>query len=47
MDFDLFWVRPVLVDPSGRDEADENVQFYGAWATFRPTAGQYIDIYYL
>jgi hypothetical protein len=46
-DFDLFWVQPVIPDPSNFDSADHNQNFAGAWYTYRPAKGQYRDLYYL
>jgi hypothetical protein len=55
-DFDVFWVQPVIPNsnrpPSAQDASrfnsvDNNQNFAGAWATYRPKAGQAIDAYYL
>jgi hypothetical protein len=55
-DFDVFWVQPVIPNlnrPSSPQDAnhfnsvDNNQNFVGAWATYRPKAGQLIDAYYL
>jgi hypothetical protein len=46
-DFDLFWVRPVITNADRFDSSDNNQNFAGAWATYRPRAGQAIDAYYL
>jgi hypothetical protein len=47
LDVDAFWTRPVLVSPGHFDAADHNVQFAGAWLTYRPAKGQAIDAYWL
>lgn len=55
-DVDLFWVQPVIPNnnrPASQQDAnrfnsvDNNQNFVGAWATYRPKAGQAIDAYYL
>jgi Alginate export len=46
-DFDLFWLQPVVPDPNRLDSVDNNVNFAGAWATYRPRPGTSIDLYYL
>jgi hypothetical protein len=55
-DFDMFWVQPVIPntnrpasgeDANRFDSVDNNQNFAGAWATYRPKAGQAIDAYYL
>jgi hypothetical protein len=55
-DFDVFWVQPVIPNsnrPGNQQDAnhfnsvDNNQNFVGAWATYRPKAGQVIDLYYL
>lgn len=46
-DFDLFWVQPVVPNATRFDSVDNNQNFAGAWATYRPRAGQAIDAYYL
>lgn len=47
LDLDAFWTHPVVVKPDALDSADNNVQFYGAWISFRPAKGQFADLYYL
>ena len=46
-DFDLFWVQPVIANANRLDSVDNNQNFVGAWATYRPKKGQTIDAYYL
>jgi hypothetical protein len=46
-DFDVFWVQPVVPDKGNFDSVDNNQNFAGAWATYRPKKGQAIDAYYL
>jgi hypothetical protein len=47
IDVDGFWVRPVLNYPGRFDSADYNRQFAGLFNTYRPAAGQAVDLYYL
>ncbi|HEX3152063.1 MAG TPA: alginate export family protein [Gemmataceae bacterium] len=46
-DLDVFAVQPVLVQAGRLDEVDHNQWFSGAWFTYRPSAGQNVDLYYL
>ncbi len=46
-DVDLFWAQPVIPTPSRLDSVDNNQNFAGAWATYRPDKGQFRDFYYL
>ena len=46
-DFDLFWVQPVVPNANRFDSVDNNQNFFGAWATYRPKKGQLVDLYYL
>lgn len=46
-DFDVFWVQPVALNANKFDSVDNNQNFAGAWATYRPKKGQAIDAYYL
>jgi Alginate export len=46
-DLDLFWVQPVAINANRFDSVDNNQNFVGAWATYRPKKGQNIDAYYL
>jgi hypothetical protein len=46
-DFDLFWVQPVIPNVHELDSVDNNQNFVGAWATFRPQKTQAIDSYFL
>lgn len=46
-DLDVFWVQPVVPDPSNFDSVDNNQNFAGAWYTHRPKPGTFIDAYYL
>lgn len=46
-DFDMFWVQPVIPNVGKLDSVDNNQNFAGVWATYRPKAGQAIDAYYL
>lgn len=47
LDADVFWTRPEITNPSHFDAADYHRQFAGAWLTYKPQAGQAIDLYYL
>lgn len=47
LDLDAFWTRPVIIKPGDWDAANHDVQFYGAWVSYRPAAGQFADLYYL
>lgn len=47
LDIDAFWVRPILADKSHFDDWDEKQNFYGAWITYRPKKGHFLDLYYL
>jgi hypothetical protein len=46
-DVDLFWLQPVVPDPSGLSSADHRQNFAGAWLTYRPQKGTFLDAYYL
>jgi hypothetical protein len=46
-DFDAFWTQFVPADPSNFDQADNNQDFAGAWVTYRPKKGHFVDFYYL
>jgi len=46
-DFDLFWVEFVPPLASEFDEPDDNQDFAGAWLTYRPEKGAFLDFYYL
>lgn len=46
-DFDAFWVNPVTIKNNDLDSPDVNVQFFGAWATWKPKKGTTADLYYL
>jgi Alginate export len=46
-DADLFWVKPVIPKPNGFNDVDNNVNFGGAFVTYRPRKGSSIDAYYL
>jgi hypothetical protein len=47
IDVDLWWVQPVLPDPDRCDSVDNDVNFAGAWFTYRPRRGTFVDLYYL
>jgi hypothetical protein len=46
-DANLFWVQPVIIDPTRFDSVDDKQNFSGAWLTYRPVKGQAADLYYL
>lgn len=46
-DFDAFAVQPVVPNAARFDSVDDKQWFSGAWFTYRPKAGQNIDMYYL
>lgn len=46
-DMSAFWVQPVLPDRENIDSVDNNQNFAGLWATYRPEKGQSVDLYYL
>lgn len=46
-DIDAFWVQPVIPQANKLDSVDNNVNFAGTWATYKPKKGQSIDAYYL
>jgi len=46
-DVDLFWTQLVPPLPSDFDRADHKRDFAGAWLTYRPKPGHFIDLYYL
>jgi hypothetical protein len=46
-DVDIFWLQPVIPDPSRLDSKDNNQNFAGIWTTYRPRRGTFWDMYYL
>lgn len=46
-DVDLFWVQPVVPNPTALDVVDNNQNFAGAWVTHRPDKTHSVDAYYL
>jgi hypothetical protein len=46
-DADVFWVQPVIPDPSSFDQADSEQNFAGTWLTYRAEKGRFLDFYYL
>ncbi len=46
-DFDMFWVQPVIVNPTQLDSVDDKQNFVGAWSTYHPNKNQLVDLYYL
>ena len=45
-DFDAFWVQPVKIQENKLDSVDNNQNFAGTFATYRPKKGQAVDMYY-
>ncbi|MGE3805924.1 MAG: alginate export family protein [Gemmataceae bacterium] len=43
----LFWVQPVIPNPTRLDSIDNNQNFAGFWNTYKPRAGTTLDAYYL
>jgi hypothetical protein len=46
-DVDAFWLQLVPALPNEFDRPDEKQDFMGAWATYRPEKGEFLDFYYL
>ena len=46
-DIDAFWTEFVPALATEFDRADENQKFAGAWLTYRPEPGEFLDFYYL
>ncbi len=46
-DADVFWVQPVIPDPSSFDQVDSEQNFAGTWLTYRAEKGRFLDFYYL
>jgi hypothetical protein len=46
-DFDVFWVRPLIIDPFNLDTWNDKQNFSGGWATYKPKKGTAIDFYAL
>jgi hypothetical protein len=46
-DFDLFWTRLVIPNATSLDKSDPRQNFGGAFAEYRPTKTQAIDLYWL
>jgi hypothetical protein len=47
LDFDLWWARPVIPNPTQFDHNDAEQTFVGAWTQYRPNKLQAIDLYYM
>ncbi|VTU02094.1 Uncharacterized protein OS=Nitrosospira multiformis (strain ATCC 25196 / NCIMB 11849) GN=Nmul_A0937 PE=4 SV=1: Alginate_exp [Gemmataceae bacterium] len=45
--FDAFWLQPVVPNERGIDRVDANINFAGAWGTYKPKKGTTFDLYYL
>lgn len=46
-DADLFWMQPVFPNPTELDSGDFKQNFAGAFVTYKPQKGTFIDAYYL
>src|SRR5262245_42863579 len=46
-DLDVFWTKPVLIDPTFLDPWDLDQNFSGAWVTWKPIKGTTVDLYVL
>jgi hypothetical protein len=46
-DFDLFWAQPVVPNRTALDSVDNNQNLAGAWGTYKPRKGTFLDLYYL
>jgi hypothetical protein len=46
-DVDLFWVQPVVPNPTRFDSVDRGQNFAGLWTTYRPDKNTTLDLYYL
>ena len=46
-DMDVFYTAFVPVNPNGLDQLDDRREFAGAWATYRPQKGHFVDFFYL
>jgi hypothetical protein len=45
VDVDAFWLEPVVPSRTGFDLPSHDVQLAGAWLTYRPRAGHFVDVY--
>lgn len=45
LDLNLFWVQPIIIDPSNFDSPNEDQNLTGFWATYRPQKGHFVDLY--
>ncbi len=46
-DYDAWWARPVVVNPTQVDSWDLKQNFVGSWATYHPNKTDLVDLYYL
>lgn len=46
-DVDVFWLQPVIHNANHFDSSDHKQQLSGAWFTYRPKKGHFLDFYYL
>lgn len=47
LDADLFLTRPTVARFDDLDPPDHNLTFSGAWLTYKPKKGTFVDLYYL
>lgn len=45
-DLDVFWVRPVVVQPKKFDDWNEDIDFYGAYFTYRGIDQHGLDVFF-
>jgi Alginate export len=46
-DTTAFYTRPVIPNPEGLSSDDDKQTFAGAWVTYRPEKGHFLDFYYM
>jgi hypothetical protein len=47
IEYDAFWVQPVIVNTGKLDSVDDKQQFFGSWLKYRINKDQSFDFYYL
>ena len=45
-DFDMWWVRPVVAQRKGSDRLNEDIEFWGAYATYKGIDNHGLDLYF-
>ena len=46
-DFDMWWTRPVVLQRQGSDRLNEDIEFWGAYATYKGWENRAMDLYFL